>query len=236
MYHLKRKHKIVCDTIDQYMAQGLVVFRGGQGAGGQQVANPEWRFFISRNFFPNIFRILLDFPGFFPGFWQLLFWAARIWTNKKFATNFFQSKNHKKQKQYYYYAITYLPIANCSKNLDEERKKKLFWFFRDAESNILICNIHLVSDCTVLHKIKRRKIVQTLSPRIFLSTVDKIIGTKYICTKYVDRNYNIHLQNTTTLLPIIQELFFHVIIFFCPAQIKNIYCFSQKKYQLKKCF
>ena len=41
VYHLKRKHKIVCDTIDQYMAQGLVVFRGGQGAGGQQVANPE---------------------------------------------------------------------------------------------------------------------------------------------------------------------------------------------------
>ena len=32
----------MCDTIDQYMAQGLVIFRGGQGAGGQQVANPEW--------------------------------------------------------------------------------------------------------------------------------------------------------------------------------------------------
>ena len=60
-----------------------------------------------------------------------------------------------------------------------------------------------------------------------------MIGTKYISTKYVDRNYNIHLQNTTTLLPIIQELFFHVIFLFCPAQIKNIYCFSQKKYQLK---
>ena len=46
VYHLKRKHKIVCDTIDQYMAQGLVIFRGGQGAGGQQVANPEWRYVI----------------------------------------------------------------------------------------------------------------------------------------------------------------------------------------------
>jgi hypothetical protein len=41
VYHLKRKHKIVCDTIDQYMSAGLVVFRGSNNPGGQQVANPQ---------------------------------------------------------------------------------------------------------------------------------------------------------------------------------------------------
>lgn len=38
VYHLKRKHKIVCETIDQYVANGLVLFKGsipppGQGDG-----------------------------------------------------------------------------------------------------------------------------------------------------------------------------------------------------------
>ena len=28
VYHLKRKHKIVCETIDQYVANGLVVEEG----------------------------------------------------------------------------------------------------------------------------------------------------------------------------------------------------------------
>ena len=41
VYHLKRKHKIVCDSIDQYMAEGLVIFKGGQNPGGQTVANPN---------------------------------------------------------------------------------------------------------------------------------------------------------------------------------------------------
>lgn len=41
VYHLKRKHKIVCDTIDQYMSNGLVIFRGSNNPGGQQVANPH---------------------------------------------------------------------------------------------------------------------------------------------------------------------------------------------------
>ena len=41
VYHLKRKHKIVCDTIDQYMTAGLVIFRGSSNPGGQQVANPD---------------------------------------------------------------------------------------------------------------------------------------------------------------------------------------------------
>ena len=135
----------------------------------------------------------------------------------------------KKQKQYYYL------LQIVQKIWMKKEKRSCFDFFVMLRV-ISWSAIYISSDCTVLHKIKRRKIVQALSPRIFLSTVDKIIGTKYICTKYVDRNYNIHLQNTTTLLPIIQELFFHVIIFFCPAQIKNIYCFSQKKYQLKNVF
>jgi len=34
VYHLKRKHKIILETIDQYMSAGLVVFQGGAGAGG----------------------------------------------------------------------------------------------------------------------------------------------------------------------------------------------------------
>lgn len=41
VYHLKRKHKIVCDTIDQYMTNGLVIFRGTQNPGGQHLANPQ---------------------------------------------------------------------------------------------------------------------------------------------------------------------------------------------------
>ena len=41
VYHLKRKHKIVCETIDQYMANGLVIFRGSANAGGQHIANPQ---------------------------------------------------------------------------------------------------------------------------------------------------------------------------------------------------
>ena len=40
VYHLKRKHKIVCDTIDQYVSSGLVLFRGQAGPVGQQTANP----------------------------------------------------------------------------------------------------------------------------------------------------------------------------------------------------
>ena len=152
VYHLKRKHKIVCDTIDQYMAQGLVVFRGGQGAGGQQVANPEWRFF-----FPDFFQI---FFRIFSGFWQLLFWAARTWTNKKFATNFFQSKNHK--KQYYYYAITYTYLLQIVQKIGWRKKEKrsCFDFFVMLRRVISWSAIYILSDCTVLHKIKRRKIVQ----------------------------------------------------------------------------
>ena len=38
VYHLKRKHKVVCDTIDQYMTAGLVLFRGSANPSGQQVA------------------------------------------------------------------------------------------------------------------------------------------------------------------------------------------------------
>lgn len=34
VYHLKRKHKIVCETIDQYVANGLVLFKGSIPPGG----------------------------------------------------------------------------------------------------------------------------------------------------------------------------------------------------------
>ena len=33
VYHLKRKHKIICETIDQYVSAGLVVFQGNPQAG-----------------------------------------------------------------------------------------------------------------------------------------------------------------------------------------------------------
>ena len=225
MYHLKRKHKIVCDTIDQYMAQGLVVFRGGQGAGGQQVANPEWRFFISRIFSKYFSGFSWIFPDFFPDFDNYYFELPEH-EQKKNLPQIFSSQKTTKNNIIIMLLHTYL-LKIVQKIWMKKEKRSCFDFFVMLRV-ISWSAIYLVSDCTVLHKIKRRKIVQALSPRIFLSTVDKIIGTKYICTKYVDRNYNIHLQNTTTLLPIIQELFFHVIIFFCPAQIKNIYCFSQK--------
>ena len=42
VYHLKRKHKIVCETIDQYVAAGLVVFHGNSNSAGQTSArSPE---------------------------------------------------------------------------------------------------------------------------------------------------------------------------------------------------
>ncbi|XP_023326686.1 uncharacterized protein LOC111700101 [Eurytemora carolleeae] len=31
VYHLKRKHKIMCDTVDQYVSSGLVVYQSGPG-------------------------------------------------------------------------------------------------------------------------------------------------------------------------------------------------------------
>jgi len=31
VYHLKRKHKIMCDTVDQYVSSGLVVYQGAPG-------------------------------------------------------------------------------------------------------------------------------------------------------------------------------------------------------------
>lgn len=34
VYHLKRKHKIVCDSVEQYVSNGLVVFTGREGALG----------------------------------------------------------------------------------------------------------------------------------------------------------------------------------------------------------
>ena len=41
VYHLKRKHKIVCETIDQYVAAGLVVFHGNKNNPGGSGTNPE---------------------------------------------------------------------------------------------------------------------------------------------------------------------------------------------------
>ena len=215
----------------------------GPGISGVPRRSGSWRtasgksrmkIFYFPAFFQIFFRILLDFSGFFSGFWQLLFWAARTWTWTKNLPQIFSSQKTTKNNIIIMLLHTYL-LQIVQKNWMKKEKRSCFDFFVMLRV-ISWSAIYISSDCTVLHKIKRRKIVQALSPRIFLSTVDKIIGTKYICTKYVDRNYNIHLQNTTTLLPIIQELFFHVIIFFCPAQIKNIYCFSQKKYQLKNVF
>merc|ERR1712209_311850 len=41
VYHLKRKHKIVCETIDQYVSAGLVVFQGSSvGSQGTNETSP----------------------------------------------------------------------------------------------------------------------------------------------------------------------------------------------------
>jgi hypothetical protein len=40
VYHLKRKHKIIYDTIDQYMSAGLVIFRGASDPTGHIEARP----------------------------------------------------------------------------------------------------------------------------------------------------------------------------------------------------
>lgn len=41
VYHLKRKHKIVCETVDQYVSSGLVVFTGSAGAQGSSLSPPS---------------------------------------------------------------------------------------------------------------------------------------------------------------------------------------------------
>lgn len=41
VYHLKRKHKINFDTIDQYMSAGLVLFRGASDPTGHVEARPH---------------------------------------------------------------------------------------------------------------------------------------------------------------------------------------------------
>jgi len=41
VYHLKRKHKIVCETIDQYVAAGLVVFHGSGNPNGPGTSNSD---------------------------------------------------------------------------------------------------------------------------------------------------------------------------------------------------
>ena len=151
VYHLKRKHKIVCDTIDQYMAQGLVVFRGGQGAGGQQVANPEWRFS------PGFSGFSWIFPDFFPDFDNYYFELPEH--EQKICHKFFPVKKPQKTKTILllcYY--TYIPIANCSKNwMKKEKKKFVLIFFVMLRRVISWSAIYILSDCTVLHKIKRRK-------------------------------------------------------------------------------
>ena len=40
VYHLKRKHKIVCETIDQYVSAGLVVFQGASVGSGTNETSP----------------------------------------------------------------------------------------------------------------------------------------------------------------------------------------------------
>ena len=40
VYHLKRKHKIVCETIDQYVSAGLVVFQGSSVGSGTNETSP----------------------------------------------------------------------------------------------------------------------------------------------------------------------------------------------------
>jgi len=40
VYHLKRKHKVVYETIDQYMTAGLVTFRGASDNSGHSEAVP----------------------------------------------------------------------------------------------------------------------------------------------------------------------------------------------------
>ena len=120
---------------------GLVVFRGGQGAGGQQVAHPEWRFFGFPRNFPRFYRI---FPGFVPAtqFWWRNFAATKI------ATNSSQPYiNHTKNKNNI--IITYCKLFKIW------RKKSLFWLFSWCWW-VLICNILPMSDFTVLQKWRRK--------------------------------------------------------------------------------
>ena len=42
VYHLKRKHKIVCETVEAYVSSGLVVFTGSaQGQQGSSLSPPS---------------------------------------------------------------------------------------------------------------------------------------------------------------------------------------------------
>ena len=40
VYHLKRKHKIVCESVEQYVSNGLVVFTGSGTPGGSSLSPP----------------------------------------------------------------------------------------------------------------------------------------------------------------------------------------------------
>ena len=40
VYHLKRKHKIVLETVDQYVTSGLVLFQGSGQAGEESDVTP----------------------------------------------------------------------------------------------------------------------------------------------------------------------------------------------------
>ena len=41
VYHLKRKHKIVCESVEQYVSNGLVVFTGSGNPGGSSLSPPS---------------------------------------------------------------------------------------------------------------------------------------------------------------------------------------------------
>ena len=41
VYHLKRKHKVICESIDQYMSAGLVIFKGASHPTGLTEARPK---------------------------------------------------------------------------------------------------------------------------------------------------------------------------------------------------
>ena len=49
VYHLKRKHKIVCETIDQYVSAGLVVFQGASVGAGTNETSPSGEQQLSNN-------------------------------------------------------------------------------------------------------------------------------------------------------------------------------------------
>ena len=128
----------------------------GPGISGVPRRSGSWRtasgksrmkiFIISRNFPKYFSGFSWIFPDFPPDFDNYYFELPEHEQTKNLP-QIFSSQKTTKNKNNIIIMLYYIPTyCKLFKKIGWRKKKRsLFWFFRDAEeSNILICNIHLV--------------------------------------------------------------------------------------------